>query len=524
MPNPNKDDPDISQVYDVKFYPYTHPDDQAVFAVVFVRSVYVFRTSTDPKLPAELLAVFQDPRVDEYYHDLKTDPERPQKRPFSADASLNSLVWSQDIETGDPLLCFGGSSSGDIKVVNVVKKTFVRSLSGHGGPINDLAVSPLSPSILASASNDFSIRLWNLDKTFQKQPCAAILASPDAHKQPVLALGFHASGKYLLSGGLDTMVNLWPVPDVPDRNAGTDKTTCVHFPLFSSTEVHPNYVDCLCFHGDLILSHAASYGQNEYRTNAILLWKIDGFSSAAPVPNNPPVAKPGLYTRSAFGGRFQRLLTFDMPNTSPFYMRFSLFAGPNHHPILAMGNERSKFSFWDLQALEDGLDDESDNDMSSDSDGVEKTPSGHGKTNGIGHQQKSKAKSQRQKLNESRFDVSDPFRPIAPHYTITVPRYNFAVRQFAWSNCGSWCVAGGQLGIMCIFRRWAEERGGARTDKSAATTLFDGSNLSSFAADGAVDIVPEYSFIQQTAPVAVMGSASSPTQGRTRDDVQMGGE
>ena len=106
--------------------------------------------------------------------------------PLLAKSSLNSLVWSQDVETGDPLLCFGGSGTGDIKVVNVVKKTFVRNISGHGGPTNDLAISPLTPTILASASADFSIRLWNLDPKYKHQPCAAILASPDAHKQAVL--------------------------------------------------------------------------------------------------------------------------------------------------------------------------------------------------------------------------------------------------------------------------------------------------------------------------------------------------
>lgn len=65
---------------------------------------------------------------------------------------------------------------------------------------------------------------------------------------------------------------------------------------------------------------------------------------------------PGVFTRSAFGGRFQRLLTFEMPYTSIFYMRFSLFDRPGFHPMLVMGNQKSRFSFWDLQRLEEGLD------------------------------------------------------------------------------------------------------------------------------------------------------------------------
>lgn len=62
------------------------------------------------------------------------------------------------------------------------------------------------------------------------------------------------------------------------------------------------------------------------------------------------------YTRSAFGGRFQRLLTFDMVNAEPFYMRFGLYDRPHHRPMLVMGNIKARFSFWDLQKLEEGYD------------------------------------------------------------------------------------------------------------------------------------------------------------------------
>jgi len=75
---------------------------------------------------------------------------------------------------------------------------------------------------------------------------------------------------------------------------------------------------------------------------------IDTFSLTPPVPIQ------GFHTRSAFGGRFQRLLTFELVSAAPFYMRFSLFSQPGHHPILAMGNELSKYSFWDLRRLQDG--------------------------------------------------------------------------------------------------------------------------------------------------------------------------
>lgn len=92
------------------------------------------------------------------------------------------------------------------------------------------------------------------------------------------------------------------MPDVPDGNTGTDKPTSVHYPLFSTTEVHSDYVDwymflisqwlaladlySVKFFGDLILSRSAKPEKAQSvqdKSNHILLWKIDGFSSASPV-------------------------------------------------------------------------------------------------------------------------------------------------------------------------------------------------------------------------------------------------
>ena len=53
--------------------------------------------------------------------------------------------------------------------------------------INDLAVSPLSPSILASASLDYSVRFWSLDPAHDKQPCMLICGG-EGHREGLLSL------------------------------------------------------------------------------------------------------------------------------------------------------------------------------------------------------------------------------------------------------------------------------------------------------------------------------------------------
>ena len=53
--------------------------------------------------------------------------------------------------------------------------------------INDLATSPDNPLVLASASDDTTIRIWSLAKTHFKQPCLAILGG-EGHSWDILTV------------------------------------------------------------------------------------------------------------------------------------------------------------------------------------------------------------------------------------------------------------------------------------------------------------------------------------------------
>ena len=160
---------------------------------------------------------------------------------------------------------------------------------------------------------------------------------------------------------------MWAVPTLAELDRDQDSTLShqdpktIYYPHFHSTEVHDNYVDCLAFYGDLIISRSAKDPNGKSKTNEILLWKIDGFVSDEAPPDEPPIPSPGVYTRSSFphalnSRGYQRLLTFEMPNTDRFYQRFSLLHAPGMRPILAMGSQLSRFLFWDLQKLEEGYD------------------------------------------------------------------------------------------------------------------------------------------------------------------------
>jgi polycomb protein EED len=257
---------------------------------------------------------------------------------------LCMAAWTKDMATGAPLLAVGGRA-GIIKLLNVKTGKVVRTLSGHSDEITEILLSPQSQALLASAYADSTVRIWPLDPAHDHQPCALICAR-EGHRETVLSIAFHASGRYLLSGGMDHIINLWALPDLPDKETtGTDKPITLVYPHFSTSMVHSNYVDCLAFHGDLILSKAANKCK-------IVLWSIQNFTSRIPPPpaDKAPTTHERSETWSAFGGAFERLLQFSIPDTEPFFMRFGFFG----HAVFQTWN--AFFQTWNdfsLQSMPD---------------------------------------------------------------------------------------------------------------------------------------------------------------------------
>ncbi|CBX90838.1 hypothetical protein LEMA_P058720.1 [Plenodomus lingam JN3] len=433
--------------YDVDFYPYTLPGVDPVFAVCGDHYTLICRCVLEKDSTIEVLRWFE--------HDAAQASTQPY--------NYNSLVWSR-AENGDPLVCVTGDIS-QIRILNVRSGELVQS-------INDLAVSPLDPALLASASADYSIRIWSLLPAHKKQPLAAICYG-QGHKDQVLTLAYHRQGRYLLSAGMDTRVNLWTVPESVTKHAGTDKPATIHYPHFSTTEVHTDFIDRVQWYNDLILSHAA-------REDHILLWRIDNFSSdrletpPPPIPTSTavnsktPVTAPAnstSSTRSAWGGRFQRLLKFELPHCSIFYLRFSLFHEQGRHPMLVAGNEKSRAFFWDLHRLEQmHLGEEAaqaDNtnalSLSLPRHIRETSTSTASSAMSTGSGTATKVKRNKRKPLHRDRGLGDPFQPIKAHKCIDIPKFQaFPFYKFAWSRDGQWCVGVGNPSLINVFHRWKD--------------------------------------------------------------------
>ncbi len=211
------------------------------------------------------------------------------------------------------------------------------------------------------------------------------------------------------------------------------------------------------FYNDLILSKSS-------KDHRILLWKISNFSSANAAP--PTSAAPRTHvveheTRSAFGSGFQVLLTIECLDCAHYWIRFGLFHMPFKHPVLAVGDEKSRIHFWDLQALEEGIVGPGlwsaanrRRKLSASSLKVKGKARADAREDGV----TSTATGSGASVESAPQDVDNPFHgpfnPLKAHKNIQIKDVAFTFRQVAWSPGGEWCVGVGDWGMICLFRRW----------------------------------------------------------------------
>lgn len=372
--------------WDVKFYPYlTAADDPAVFAVVSSWGFNVFLAKAGSACPVEQLFAY---RFDEEM--------RPKDSSSQAESvELNACTWCH-VQPRQPLLAVAGQN-GLICLYDPFTGKIASSLVGHGtGTINDLATHPKYPWIIASAALDGSIRIWDVRRMHEKTESATVVICGHnmAHKDGLLSVGWHESGRYIVSSGFDHNICVWVVPDFDassdfwrkiskaQRKRSADAVQVIHYPHFISSALHNDYVDKVMFVQDFILSKSAC--SDSKRLNTIAMWSITGFDSTLEPPNElaAPKAQEWLDTRNGFMRSkltsidddtaqcvspeyrhqppYTRHFEFQIRHTSGFYMRFGMSRPsvmfPDVHHVLCMGNSKSDIFFWDLDRFVHGHD------------------------------------------------------------------------------------------------------------------------------------------------------------------------
>ncbi|CAH0561078.1 unnamed protein product [Brassicogethes aeneus] len=90
------------------------------------------------------------------------------------------------------------------------------TLRSHFDGVRALAFHPNEP-VLITASEDHTLKLWNLQKTVPAKKSASLDVEPlytfRCHAGPVLCLAISGSGEHCYSGGLDGAINCWNIPN-----------------------------------------------------------------------------------------------------------------------------------------------------------------------------------------------------------------------------------------------------------------------------------------------------------------------
>ena len=129
-------------------------------------------------------------------------PAPPERR---APTQVNAIKW-------DPSGTLLASCSDDYtaKIWSLAREGPVHDLRKHTkevytikwAPTGAGSANPGSPPLLASASFDTTIRLWDPESG----RCCHVL---DKHREPVYSVAFSADGLHLASGSLDNCLHIW---------------------------------------------------------------------------------------------------------------------------------------------------------------------------------------------------------------------------------------------------------------------------------------------------------------------------
>lgn len=148
-------------------------------------------------------------------------------------------------------------------MIYMSNKNNIKPIIAHPNAVHDLKVHPVEADLVLSASKDYSIRLWNI----RTEALVVIFSGIEAHRDQVVTISFDTLGNKVLSAGIDHTIKIWHL-DKPVIKTAIQKskyynriasgrqfkTITEPYPFFSSDTIHDNYIDCIKWFGDFVLS------------------------------------------------------------------------------------------------------------------------------------------------------------------------------------------------------------------------------------------------------------------------------
>lgn len=291
--------------------------DPVLFATVGHNRVTIYECHEGGKI--KLLQSYADPNTEENFY---------------------CCAWSVDSTSGQPILAVGGVR-GIIRIISPTMGQCIKQFVGHGNAVNELKFKPKDNNILLSVSKDHDLRLWNV----KTGVCAVVMGGVEGHRDEALSADFNLTGTKIVSCGMDHSLKVWSLEKEGIKRAlaqshaynpaSTDKpfeTEYNHFPEFSTRDIHKNYVDCVRWMGNLLLSKSCE--------NCIVCWRPGGHPGGMEA-----VKSPKLKAEEKESEKVWVLHRFEFKDCDIWYMRFSL---DYSQQVMALGNQIGQIYVWDL--------------------------------------------------------------------------------------------------------------------------------------------------------------------------------
>jgi polycomb protein EED len=296
-------------LYGVQFNPYL-PKGHNYFGTVGSNKVTVYQCLEDGT--NRLVQCYSDPNENEDFY---------------------SIVWSFDQISGNPLIISAGFL-GIIRVIDCGQLECVRHMTGHGSAVNELKISHYNSNLLLSSSKDYSMRLWNIKTCC----CVAKFGGDSGHRDQVISADFHMlSNKYIISAGMDHSIKIWSIDKKNINNAIIESDNhkandpfsiqCEPFPCFTTRDVHNNYVDCVQWFGNFVLSKSLD--------NKIICWKPKQLESECRLANSKT---------NQINNEISFIDAFTYEDCEMWFIKFSMDPKQN---LLSVGNSKGVTYVWD---------------------------------------------------------------------------------------------------------------------------------------------------------------------------------
>ena len=157
-------------------------------------------------------------KKEEQYENVQSTASAPDSNLMDANTKYFALPWRGG---GGPFVVWPLSKNGRLpKDMNM----FI----GHGGPVMDLHFSPFNQECLATASDDTTVKVWNIPSEMTSDVDDAQVTLTGHNKKVILVRWNPVANNVLSSVSYDNTIKIWDVESGVERSSFNDHPETIH--------------------------------------------------------------------------------------------------------------------------------------------------------------------------------------------------------------------------------------------------------------------------------------------------------